>query len=624
MSYQTELDTAIKAVLAAGEMLRTEFYHSAGPRGQGDHADIDTEMEVEIRKILMDLHADWGYYGEETGRVEGHDSGAHLWLVDPNDGTSAFLKGYRGSAVSIALLREGKPVLGVVYAPMAPDVRGDLITWAEGCGPLSRNGRIVKLEPSSSELTSYDIVLVSYVADTRSISNALFFHPARFVAVPSIAYRLALVAVGEAAAAVSFHNPVGYDYGAGHALLIAGGACLKNEKGEEIEYSPSGESSCQVCFGGSPAVVNELVKRDWQAVISGIPSQRLEYNLVEPVKMAHIKDMDMLNRGRGCLMGQCVGDALGSLVEFKSPESIARLYPQGVRTLHDGGTFNTIAGQPTDDTEMALMLARSILTKGNGYSMKEAARAYLYWYASGPFDIGRTTSRALAELKNSMEEGALRAPEDPGVNSSQANGSLMRVSPIGIWGHAMSFTEVAGFARQDNSLTHPHIVCRDAVSVFVGAISRAISTGEGPEDVYGSTIDYAEKAVCSGVLDILRKARESPPQDYQSQMGWVLVALQNAFYQMLHAESVEVGIVDTVMRGGDTDTNAAIAGALLGAVHGYSAIPKQWRQMVLSCRPIYGVKGVCRPRPHSFWPVDILELAERLMVVGRTNARAWT
>jgi len=53
-------------------------------------------------------------------------------------------------------------------------------------------------------------------------------------------------------------------------------------------------------------------------------------------------------------MGQCVGDALGSLVEFKSPESIARLYPQGVRTLHDGGAFNTIAGQPTDDTEMVL------------------------------------------------------------------------------------------------------------------------------------------------------------------------------------------------------------------------------------------------------------------------------
>ncbi len=354
MSYQTELDAAIKAAHIAGEMLRTEFYRSTGPRGRGEHAEIDEEMELVIRKTLMDLHAEWGYLGEETGREESHDPGSHLWLVDPNDGTSAFLKGYRGSAVSIALLREGKPVLGIVYAPMAPDDRGDLITWAEGCGPLSRNGEIVKLKPSSSELTSSDIVLVSYVADTRSISNALFFHPARFIAVPSIAYRLALAAVGEAAAAVSFHNPVGYDYGAGHALLISGGACLKNEKGEEIEYSPIGESSCQVCFGGSPAVVDELVKRDWQAVISGIPTPSLEYNLVEPVKLAHIKDMELLNRGRGCLMGQCVGDALGSLVEFKSPESIARLYPQGVRTLHDGGAFNTIAGQPTDDTEMVL------------------------------------------------------------------------------------------------------------------------------------------------------------------------------------------------------------------------------------------------------------------------------
>lgn len=622
MSCQSELDTAVKAAQVAGEMLRAEFYRSDRPRGRGEHAEIDAEMEAEIRKILMSLHADWGYYGEETGRQEGHDSGSHLWLVDPNDGTSAFLKGYRGSAVSIALLRGGKPVLGVVYAPMAPDDRGDMIAWAEGCGPLRRNGEIVEIGPSSSGLTASDIVLVSHRADIKSESNALFVHPARYIAIPSIAYRLALAAAGEAAAAVSFNNPSGYDYGAGHALLLSRGACLKNEKGDEIGYSHKGESGCQACFGGSAAKVDELVKRDWQAVLSGTPSKRLEYNLVEPAGTAHIKNRGALDRGRGCLMGQCAGDALGSLVEFKSPESIARMYPQGVRMLHDGGAFNTIAGQPTDDTEMALMLARSILKRSGGYSMKEAARAYLYWHSSGPFDIGITTKRALSELSTSLEECSLRTPEDPGVNSSQANGSLMRVSPIGIWGHAMSFSEVAGFARQDSSLTHPHRVCCDAVSVFTVAISRAISAGEGPEDVYRSTIEYARNTVCSEVQDTLRKAQKAPPSDYISHMGWVLVALQNTFYQILHADTLEEGIVDTIMQGGDTDTNAAIAGALLGAVHGYSAFPRQWRQMVLSCRPLSGISGICQPRPHSFWPVDIPDLAERLMVLGSSRAGA--
>ena len=56
-----------------------------------------------------------------------------------------------------------------------------------------------------------------------------------------------------------------------------------------------------------------------------------------------------------------IGDSLGSLVEFKDADEIARLYPGGVRELADGGVYHTIAGQPTDDSEMALALARSLV-----------------------------------------------------------------------------------------------------------------------------------------------------------------------------------------------------------------------------------------------------------------------
>ena len=58
--------------------------------------------------------------------------------------------------------------------------------------------------------------------------------------------------------------------------------------------------------------------------------------------------------------------------------------------------------------------------------------------------------------------------------------------------------------------------------------------------------------------------------------GWVVTALQSAYYQLLHAPSLEEGIVSTVRSGGDTDTNAAICGALLGAVYGRQAVPRQW------------------------------------------------
>ena len=70
------------------------------------------------------------------------------------------------------------------------------------------------------------------------------------------------------------------------------------------------------------------------------------------------------------------------------------------------------------------------------------------------------------------------------------------------------------------------------------------------------------------IPEVLIKAASKPPDDYSRQMGWVLIALQNAFWQLLHAVNLEDGIVNTVMSGGDTDTNAAIVGAPFGRCPG--------------------------------------------------------
>jgi len=77
--------------------------------------------------------------------------------------------------------------------------------------------------------------------------------------------------------------------------------------------------------------------------------------------------------------------------------------------------------------------------------------------------------------------------------------------------------------------------------------------------------------------------------------------------------------VNTIMRGGDTDTNAAICGALLGAVYGRNAVPGQWIESLLKCRPAAGQPNVRHPRPECFWPVDALELAERLLESGEAR-----
>ena len=121
--------------------------------------------------------------------------------------------------------------------------------------------------------------------------------------------------------------------------------------------------------------------------------------------------------------------------------------------------------------------------------------------------------------------------------------------------------------------------------------------------------------MAASASESLAEAAERPPEDYQRNQGWGLIALQNAFYQLLHAPTLVEGVVQTVMHGGDTDTNAAIAGALLGAVHEPEAIPSQWLRRVLSCRPLAN-SGTAHVRPAEFWPVDALFLAEKLLFVG--------
>jgi ADP-ribosylglycohydrolase len=212
---------------------------------------------------------------------------------------------------------------------------------------------------------------------------------------------------------------------------------------------------------------------------------------------------------------------------------------------------------------------------------------------------------------------ALRDHPNP---ASQANGSLMRASPLGVYAHALAPALAAELARQDGSLTHPNPVCGDAAAAFVVAVGHAIREGDGPEGAFRAAEEWARRdGVALLVREALEAARhEAPVCDTRGSEGWVKIALQNAFHELVRAPSLEEGVVATVRRGGDSDTNAAIAGALLGAVHGRDAVPAQWRSMVLSCRPL--APRARHPRPRACWPVDVLEIAERLLLAGEQSS----
>jgi ADP-ribosyl-[dinitrogen reductase] hydrolase len=605
------LDVAVAAARVAGARLLAEFLSPEGPRGGRGKAPADVEVEAYLRTTLQAAFPDDGFRAEESPDQNHTGTSGFTWLVDPNDGTAAFLRGQRGASVSIARLFGGVPVLGVVFAYAAPDNDGDLIAWAEGCGTIERNGRPVPHPGWPTTLGPYDVVLVSDAADRRALPNARCVAPARYRPVPGIAYRLALVAVGEAVAASSLFSPRDFDYAAGHALLRGVGGELVDERGRPVRYHDQ-PSRLGFCFGGAPALLPDLVGREYNALLR-MPEAPIEPG--DPVASAVFAcESAVLARAQGCWSGQLVGDALGSQVEFESPAQITSKWPDGVRSIRDGGTFNTLAGQPTDDSELALALARSLVATG-AYDADVVASAYGRWVTSGPFDMGHATRQALS--------GAVRLPHAPADGArvaasaeTQANGALMRISPLAIAGTFWDPADLVRAARVDATLTHPHIVCQDANVVFCLAIAYAIRTGAPPAQVYAHAVEQASAlGLHADIQATLADAAQGPPPDCMHQMGWVRIALRNAFYQLCTAPSFEAGLVDTVGRGGDTDTNGCIAGALLGAVFGREGIPLAWRQRGLTCRPIEGLPGVHRPRPKTYWPIDALVLPERLLAV---------
>lgn len=251
------------AVEPEGARLEAEFRRPGGPRGEKKTAPIDEEIELRLRAALQAL-VPCAFVGEETGRTAGSLAGWY-WLVDPQDGTSDFLKGIQGSAISVALVRGTEPVLGVVHSPFSPAGRRDTFAWAEGGGALRRNGVPVAATLASRGLVAGEKVWVTASAARRAEFFAERIAPATLVAMPSIAHRLARVAAGEGVAAITIHPISEHDIAAGAAMIRAAGGVVLDAAGKAIEFTASGQGRFSGCYAGAPAAAAALARTDWSA-----------------------------------------------------------------------------------------------------------------------------------------------------------------------------------------------------------------------------------------------------------------------------------------------------------------------------------------------------------------------
>jgi ADP-ribosylglycohydrolase len=311
-------------------------------------------------------------------------------------------------------------------------------------------------------------------------------------------------------------------------------------------------------------------------------------------------------RSRGALLGLAVGDALGATLEFSEPKAprFPALASGPHRDIVGGGPFRLVAGQVTDDTQMACCLAASLRALGR-FDCDDVAARYVAWQEHA-FDIGAETAAAL----NALREGtpAVRAGFEIWKQSPRrpaGNGSLMRTAPIAILLGEPEARRAAALA--DSAITHFDPRCRLACAAFDAALASAVDGGASRDAMRAAALQELQPASAAllaegghegdvaaaarALEEDLALAAEDDPRLHGRDVhlhrthGFVRVAFRLAFWELLHAPRFEDALVDAVNRGGDADTNGAITGALLGAFHGESAIPARWRELVLAAVP---------------------------------------
>ncbi len=325
------------------------------------------------------------------------------------------------------------------------------------------------------------------------------------------------------------------------------------------------------------------------------------------------------DRAAGVLLGQAVGDALGVHYEFGTPP------PAGVRAaMLGGGLINGAPGEWSDDTQMAVCVAQVAAT-GADLSSRESldkiAGNFHRWYRSGPMDIGVQTRAVLAGTSAFEDAAAMTASAHRYAREnrhSAGNGALMRTSPVAL-ASLDDRGQTAQAARAVAELTHADPLAGDACVIWSEAIRLAVLEGRFQFTAGITLLPRERQELWRAWID---DACMRPPDTFRPN-GFTVTALQAAVaaiaqtdvprhrpshgsFECLHLQE---SLHRAIRIGDDTDTVSAIAGGLLGARWGASAVPWHWRRLV------HGWPGMRA--------TDLVALATLSSRDGRPDDRGW-
>ena len=304
------------------------------------------------------------------------------------------------------------------------------------------------------------------------------------------------------------------------------------------------------------------------------------------------------DRAGGVLLGQAIGDALGVPYEF------APRITRGDARMIGGGLGPYEPGEWSDDTQMALCVA---LTTARGLNLNTdeglemVAQRFIDWQQAGATDIGNQTRQVLTQARRTSgrrHDAMLRASEALSAAGKAGNGALMRTGVVGLVA-LHSPDETARAAARIASLTHAADDCIDSCVLWSEAVRVAVVDGRLDVRPGLALLPAERRERWAGLID---EAESLDPTTFHKN-GWTVTAFQAA-WSSIHAtrhldraDHIEAALQLAISIGHDTDTVAAIAGALLGARYGVSGMP--WDL----ARRVHGWPGLL--------PRDLVRLALR-------------
>lgn len=260
----------------------------------------------------------------------------------------------------------------------------------------------------------------------------------------------------------------------------------------------------------------------------------------------------------GVLAGIAIGDAMGAPFEGRAPPGVP------VRSFYAGGRTPRRAGEFTDDTLQALGLAES-LAACRGFCPEDVMARLARDYSLHREFYGPTSAAVFALVQEgwSIRDAASRVHAARGW--SRSNGSVSRGPPIGVF---FSGPEVESVSYECSALTHADTVPADC-SAFVNRMVSDMCRGVSRAAAHGRAVLRCRDAGIARVLGCWELFTPVPGLD-------ALEATHAALTVFMGTDRFSDCICAAVGLGGDTDTVAAIAGALAGALYGLGGIPSEW------------------------------------------------